>query len=774
MGNTNTVEYRAPESATFNLTDHSQSDTVQYTHLDVEDAKEYAKVIKYMDNVQTDIQNFNKNQEKKIQEFIKKNGQNAYLDIVKEDKYHELMVKRFKNYKLSDEELKNLINNKILIKQIDSEKTFGNIYQELCSNSMPIFITSDSILHAFHKIYEPMLRDLEITRCIPELFSICNSIVESIQKIECTDLYTQTILEKLELVFLIPVILMSLNHELKENITLTTMPSNAVSKDKIMEAINSNTSISKNTYQRYSLLNDQKLKSFATYYEFTELEACNSIIHNDTVAKYYTEYIMPDINTSSIKYVYTNENTVLSVLQMIGGYNFDLNIYGNINTSLLKPKGYYLENSKLSNYFTALSWICNYTINLNNDNSIIEAFMLCKIMEQHKHIIEKFTNLINKINGTSDTEFTFNTLLPEINKILVTMGLLSAQSLEKCLGYIVLNKDIIIEKFLATKNFNKFNIMDHVKQLDTIVIENMIDDKFIDDTGKTPLRKFPSVYDLVYTIFDNDTCYTNLKDRMDTISILNRDGYQYTNHLKNIRKNYNINNYNNNSLYLQHLKLIKSLSSNTCSEGNKEMMKERCLEPFDKDAWYKKQVNTQIGSYSEFKYDNINNLSVGSHYQLNKNIAKPSEIMVEPCLTFWTELLNTIIMIKNVINDPENKYYNKLNKFESIVNKLIKITNMYISKKVVDISIIDELKLIMLNKEYDAIYNGWYAGLFMESDDVHKYSPECASIFSAPQDSRGLKGDVHIGTGSVQTMYIIINNTVYMGPVYSIYESISF
>jgi hypothetical protein len=54
--------------------------------------------------------------------------------------------------------------------------SFGHAYQDIYRRDLPVFITTDSILHALHRSYDDMLADVERQIVIPELASLLDSL----------------------------------------------------------------------------------------------------------------------------------------------------------------------------------------------------------------------------------------------------------------------------------------------------------------------------------------------------------------------------------------------------------------------------------------------------------------------------------------------------------------------------------------------------------------------------------------------------------------------
>jgi len=357
------------------------------------------------------------------------------------------------------------------------------------------------------------------------------------------------------------------------------------------------------------------------------------------------------------------------------------------------------------------------TNNILNDNNINLAKNICEIGKDFIREIEEFELFIEKIIGKPDgytlTSFTND-------------------------NYTIINKSNLLNSFgdSDVNNTNiSFSLIGKGISIDNYILEQLVDK----NCGN---RKYPSVYDLVYTIFDNNS----IEDRLDKDPVF----IQKINSLKKNSIDFN----QVDSLYSQELKMLKYLSNN--NNFNKE--------PFTNKEWLLKQAQTQIGHYSELRHDNVLYLreSFGGCCQCYH-----PDLMVEPVLDFWKEFLKLIEMMKRL--DKNNK---KLLKFEKILLKLIIFSENLVNNKSQDEKIVEELKSI-ITQHYGSggeYYDGWYPSLFIDEKDFTKISPEVSSLFTGVPDDRDNGGIIHLGTGNPQLMYIIYNNKVFLGPTYSSYQ----
>jgi hypothetical protein len=321
----------------------------------------------------------------------------------------------------------------------------------------------------------------------------------------------------------------------------------------------------------------------------------------------------------------------------------------------------------------------------------------------------------------------------------------------------------------------------------------MVDHGFVTDDDNCPMRKFTTVFDLVYTLFNNNSVEPILTDKMINVTNSQRDGHIYHKHLAKLNdycntKFINTKDTKDTPLYFAELRMLRALVA------DKKVFADNNLTPFNTKAFELKQAQTQVGHYSELRHDNVLYLEevCGSHCD-----CEYPDIMVEPVNTFWKEMLNVVEKFITFSKKYENDYPSLkhsqsaqiLDKFKEMLEIFIEHTNLYINNKKIDMQSDMMKKLSTIVKaEYHGSggpsYGGWYMNLFYSDDDALDFNPEIASMFTGVTDDRGDGGIVHIGTGPTQLLYTITQNPnyttdkdkeprVFVGPVYSTYEFIT-
>lgn len=747
--------------------------------------------IKYLDLVQTNVKEFNDQQTLKQMEFKKKFGEQQLNKILWGKKHHELKASRTVDYSLTNQELDQLSKNGIFFKETKN-KTFAGAYLDLYNNDMPVFVTSDSMLHPFHKFYDNFLKNFEETKMIQKLKLICSKLLENIYTIIPND-QNHDLLKFLELIFIVPYILVNLNNE------LTPLNCNLLNKLEILTKEEKESLLAyKSSYelrtkelkQGFKSINQEiyseQFKNKLDYFKlinalpsnFNLKQICNSS------PKYFTlisTFKLPNLDFS-LNLKYTDKSELEYIIKSIANLsNFELDfkdVKMQFEGSQFKPRGHYTESLNLKKYFQAFSWLAKFKINLKKsiDECRNQLFLICcltKIAEFCFNEINEFEDFISKIIGEPDG-YTLISFLLHINNLIPKMNLNESitwitENMDKIIGYCQTNltKHSKLTQMGDTdkeQTLFSFSIISKGNQLDNLIIQKNIDYQFVDDDNNVPMRKFTSVFELVYLLFDNKDVKDILHDRMNKIYQNNRDGYKYNNHLNKISKELETIEFSK-TIYAQELKMLRALSK------DRELMKIKNFYPFFTSNWMKKQAQTQIAHYAELRHDNV--LYLDEVCGMRCECEYP-DLLIEPVPNFWKEFLVLISMMETM--DGKNK---RLTNFSNIISKFIKYLDDLLEHKTVDPKLEEELKTIIKEEHMGsggADYFGWYMELYHNQNEAFDCKPEISAMFASPDDDRGEGGVVHLGTGPVQIMYLVVKdyitgqNKIMLGPTYSAYE----
>ena len=503
----------------------------------------------------------------------------------------------------------------------------------------------------------------------------------------------------------------------------------------------------------------------------------------------YAGCMTPKFNTS---------NEITNIVSLIKSFeDIDITINGvnfKFNGTTFKPRGHYTNSEELTEYFLAFTWFSKATVKLNKltqskqeyIDSITFAVLLSQIAKQSTEQINKVEKFVTTLIGEPDG-YTLTSFAEEFECYFMSQTRLTMhKSLTQFLTWFLPPDDDfelteIAEKMVLTKQCKLtkfgdsgpaldkqfltefcFSLIGKGMSFDNHVINAMVDVEFKSNTGFN--RKYPSIYDVGYAVFGNSA---SLKLAQNKMKDSNMDYAEYLTKVKsdiNIKINENT---SGNTLYGQELQMLKALSNYPA------------VHPFNTNGWQLKQLQTQIGHYSELRHDNV--LYAEECCGFGQECSHP-DILIEPCLEFWQELKKTIQLMKGVFcsNKASMSWESKktkaiLDNFDKMVDKFIKYLGYFLDNKEVPPRLKEELKSIIDEHRGSGspYYTGWYCKLFYNDTNALVPTYEASSYFTAVPDDRDDGGICHLGNGDVQLVYIVCNKILYVGPVYTVYDIVT-
>jgi hypothetical protein len=87
-------------------------------------------------------------------------------------------------YNLTDHEITLLRNHGFMVSERLTSESFGNAFLEIFHNDLPVFISTDAILHALHFSYNRILKDVELGFIIPRLGTMLTNLRANMSQLE--------------------------------------------------------------------------------------------------------------------------------------------------------------------------------------------------------------------------------------------------------------------------------------------------------------------------------------------------------------------------------------------------------------------------------------------------------------------------------------------------------------------------------------------------------------------------------------------------------------
>jgi hypothetical protein len=294
-------------------------------------------------------------------------------------------------------------------------------------------------------------------------------------------------------------------------------------------------------------------------------------------------------------------------------------------------------------------------------------------------------------------------------------------------------------------------------------------------------RRIPSALDVAFAAFGNDQVVPDLVARVKNPRGKRfRDGLNYQHNLAAVREVIDARDPKSwgENLYTGWLGCLRELSAPTTDAKYPEAMRTR--------AWAMKTLNTQLASWTQLRHDTI--LYAKQSYTASVSCFYPAGY-VEPVPAFWARLEQLALRGAGQIakadypnNAPlRDRHAAFLRNFAKTVGVLKGIAEKQLAQKELSK---EETKLLEDVVEVDRgcggprEYTGWYPALFYSSGekDPDRWDALVADVHTDTPDTQlGDPGCVlHQGVGNIDLLVIAIDNgkdrMVYAGPLLSHYE----
>ncbi|MBS4035733.1 MAG: DUF3160 domain-containing protein [Ignavibacterium sp.] len=631
-------------------------------------------------------------------------------------------------YGLTEYEESLINQNGFVVSERLSKVSFGEAFLDIFHKDLPVYVSTDAILHAFHISYDRILTDIELGILIPRL---------------------KTLLAMLH-------------------------------SDQYQLAI---------AYSSYAAM-EKSLKDVDVY-----LTVPLKLL-GESVDPYYS----------------SNQPVIANILNKIELEQPDLEYLFSdnckkIDWSQFKPRGHYTSDiyPQLAQYFRAMMWLGRTELYLSVPSStippigcepqtfqdiqrqIIDAVLINELLTFTNSwpVYEEIEDIISFFVGEQD-----NVTIEHISYLKDAVNLTSALNLLDSLKVVEFQDTLANQSFAAQLILSQIlysNPMspDSIKPASAFLLfgQRFVIDSYVTATvvydrikylGQKICRLFPSTLDVLFAM-GNSASAQLLQNELNQ--------YHYSSNLAALR--YLIDSYDdtfwNSSLYNIWLSSVRGLNP----------AEDRTLLPdfMQTAAFWQKQMNTQLSSWTELRHDNL--LYAKQSYTGSTICSYPYGF-VEPFPEFYQSLktFSTIAINKlQTLNFPDPQYQSNLvyyfNHLYAVADTLKSIS----LKELQGIPLSQEEKVFLTKIVYSTgnmsgpKYDGWYSKLFYsdeayeDHDGLMKSDYLVADIHTTPTDCFG--GEYgwisHVGTGPTNLGVIVTDDpdgilTAYVGPMMSYYE----
>lgn len=633
-------------------------------------------------------------------------------------------------FSLTQAEKTRLSENHFFVSERLTKNSFTTAFHEVYAKDLPVFVSTDAILHALHNTYSTLLKTIEREQLSTNLLELVKTMYNEFPAMAAN--YSNYNMDKsLADIDLYLTVVYSLMLDRR----VSTRMASTEAFNEIMDAIDDE------TLANIPLFCDPpQLKSI----DFSQFKVRGHYVYTDNDKENSFKSLEPYFRT----------------MMWIGRIDFFLSPPA--NTPWTKP------------------WNREEIRRMN-----IDAFLLNQLLQQSaaKTLYNENEKLINYFVGISD-----NTTPLQYNEYIESKQLTSAVQLlddlvfdDYLLGLV--SNDVFKQRIMGEALFSNpdatepdilpisFKLSGQRFIIDSEILSNVVYDRIILKEKKVK-RMMPKTLDVLFALGNNDAAFF-LHDEIEQ--------YYYAPNLANMR--FLIDNKDeafwNASLYNTWLGAIRNLNP----IANNEKL------PFfmQTSAWHQQKMNTQLGSWTQLRHDNL--LYAKPSYTGMTGCSYPYSY-IEPYPAFYQQLAvfsENVAEFLSQFNGLSWEYTmipSFFKNFAETMNKLSELATKEINNQPFTSAEEDWLNRMLFEDGESGRppYSGWYGELFLNGDEMTKPDLITVDIHTQPTDEYGnILGKVlHTGTGYVNLGVFIIPQPgnkkqyiAYTGPFYSYYEKIT-
>ncbi len=648
------------------------------------------------------------------------------VDLSYEDAIYFNAIDR--EYNITGDEKELIRKNGFVVTERLRHESFNDHFKVIYKRDLPVFISTDAILHAYHASYDAILRDVERDYLIGKikvlLKKMHNSMSMLVQNYE-NDAQMEKMLQDVDVYLTIPLKLLGIDEK----------PFYFSNEQVINELL--------------ALINGLQMTPYKIF-----SDDCSRLL---------------DFSQFNPRGHYTQEEELeryFRAMMWLGRTE----IYLNLPEASLK------------------SFRCT-EVQLNDMivRQSVDALLLVELLELAgaKEDYEEFEEVISFFVGEQDnvTYPQLKSLLTELN-IKDATALLDASTLkqfQQTISTKAFSNQQTVSQLLysdplspeGAKAASAFMLYGQRFVIDSYITGNVVFDHIL-YLGEKVCRLYPSTLDVLFA-FGNDASTHLLIPELQKFS--------YSSNLAGLR--YLVDQYDDSfwesSLYYMWLKAIKTLSPNSPDK------RENLPAFMQTGAWGLEKMNTQLASWTELRHDNL--LYAKQSYTTGGACSYPCGY-VEPIPEFYRVLNKTAqIAIEkfknlNILTVKNDSLIAYLKHLQNVTAMLTSISEKELSNTCLNNDEITFIKNLFISESYNhSGYfppTGWYPELFYYIEDVEKNDFLIADYHTTPTECKGdMIGAVsHAGTGYIDMLITVVEmpddqKMAFIGPVMSYHEYVT-
>ncbi|RLN93150.1 hypothetical protein BBJ28_00013355 [Nothophytophthora sp. Chile5] len=673
-------------------------------------------------------------------------------DVMMSMYHHPLKKSRAFDFRLEPTEKAQLVANGVVASQRMHAESFAEVYYRLYTDDMPVFVTTDSVLHAWHRSFDGFLMDFEAKVLSPALKKVLGDALFALAASK-SDGSTSKAVVDVEL--FLAMALNLLRGDLR--------PKDAEKLGKLWSAIEAGATMYTELFSAQRVVDFSQFKPRGHYAKSEELK------------RYFRAMMW--LGTVDFR--------------IAGGRDQAEDLH-QLQCAVLLVQ--FLQGAKSLDAVTRIdSAISSLMADGGLGADSLSPGQLARLVSP-----EMMSRL--SVSATSDSD-------DEIQKLLVE---LQQQIVQKGLGSQLISGHPLMENPSAspTNPPTSFALFGQRFVWSAFIFSRLVYDHVLHEGAKQK-RRIPSAVDVAFTLFGNNVAAGELADRMEaqasTVTgtedfVAFRDGIPMTSNLVALRQvidqEFDDDDAKSesageaeasiSSLWLRALRALSKPSPNAARA-------------FHSGVWKQRQMNTQLASFTQLRHDSV--LYSKQGYS-SMTLCEYADGMVDPYPLFWRRMRELAQRMTNLIGDVLNslveppdpnlgwraksasgsfhmaKAIRFFDEFASVMTSLEEIAVCQAESRPLSDPQVAFVKTVMEERfgSGSTQYSGWYPSLFYDSrEDSGKRDVLVVDVHTdSPSVEHGDPGGVlHLGVGDPLVGFFVVNNVMYAGPVFSSYEFVT-
>lgn len=637
----------------------------------------------------------------------------VYLDTIKQ------------KLELTDDETELLRKNRFVVTERLSYNTFGQAFHDVYIKDLPVFVTTDAILHALHFSYDKILLDLERAIMEPNLKEFIAELRSNYPALKAKYADEPKMQQALKDVDLYISIANGLLNETEPN------PQNE--SKEVVNAV-------------WNAIKDEEMVEMPLFSEKKR---------------------KLDFSQFTVRGHYTQEFYDGQRLRTLGNYFKAMMWLGRIDFMLSPP-----PDNPWEDPWTKEDMRRMY-IGAVLMHELVKGAATYHLLEQNDKIL---TFLIGESDNMTPTELSGLIQKQSIKKAsdllsdAVYDSFYDAVNSEPEFGQRILSQFLIMDPFSTEPGTvpASFRLMGQRFIIDSYVFSNVVFDRIIYKEEKI-WRPMPDPLDAMF-VLGNDNALPLLRNELEN--------YKYSKQLASLR--YLVDAYDaefwNKSLYNVWLQSLREL--NTPEDMTNYPLFMHTV------AWQQEKLNTQLSSWAQLRHDNL--LYAKQSYTGGTGCLFPHSY-VEPYPEFYKQIAIFAEKAGAYFNQLESDAYQMYRikdffpRLKDYMLKLEALARKELNHELFtedDVEFLQSM-LFLGGGSGQPPFTGWYSELFYDPNDAAKGDFIVADVHTQPTDQFGnVVGNVlHVGVGMVNLGVFLApspsnayKQTAFVGPVMSYYE----